>query len=112
MSAEKFSFTIPNSQLRKKAVSLGISEEVYSKLLHKQQVYCLKSKSFQRLSRREVDNAVREIFHPTKMEEKQDEFYCKELLEKGVDFEELQEGLSSISLFRDFLSSEGCVSTR
>ena len=90
-------FAVPSSQMKKKAISLGMSEEIFCELFSKQKIGdCLIG----------VEDAVkntREVFHPTKEEEERDHEYCKELLEKGVDFDRLQEGLSFVSPFKEFL---------
>ncbi|RHO66584.1 hypothetical protein DW083_18755 [Parabacteroides sp. AF48-14] len=93
----KIRFAVPSSQMRKKAISLGMSEDIFCELLSKQTVGdCL-------IGKEDAAKNTREVFHPTKEEEEKDCEYCNSLLEKGVDFEKLQEGLSFVPPFKEFL---------
>lgn len=93
----KFRFAVPSSQMKKKAISLGMSEDIFCELLSKQKIGdCL-------IGIEDATKDTREIFHPTKEEKKKDHEYCEELRKKGVDFNKLQEGLSFVSPFKEFL---------
>lgn len=93
-------FAVPSSQMKKKAIFLGMSEDIFCELLSKQKIGdCL-------IGVEDATKNTREIFHPTKEEEERDHEYCEELREKGVDFEKLQEGLSFVPPFKEFLGVE------
>lgn len=84
----KIRFAVPFSQLKKKADSLKITEEKF------------KEKAIQYLlNEEEASIFTRLIFHPTEEDIEDDNKHCQYLLEKGVNFETLQEKLSSDPLF-------------
>lgn len=90
-------FAVPSSQMKKKAITLGMSEEIFCELFSKQKIGdCF-------IGAEDAAKNTRKIFHPTKEEEKRDHEYCEELREKGVDFDRLQEGLSFVPPFKEFL---------
>ena len=83
MNIDYFKFSVPFSQLKKKADSLKITEEKF------------KERAMLFLSKEEASNFTRSVFHPTKK-------HCHYLLGKGVNFENLQSELSSDPLFEGF----------
>lgn len=103
--SERVHFCIPPSEFRIKAISLGMSEDIFCDLYSKQMLSKFTCASIKcPFKIKDAQNFTRRVFHPTIEEEKCDKEYCQELLNKGVDFKKLQEDLSFQFVFKDFLS--------
>ena len=104
---------IPDSQLRLKAISIGMTENDYCQLLAKQKIPFanhLDNKEPQPYGYENAKVETKRIFHPTKEDEKRDKKLCQKFIDKGANFETIQKDLSLVSPFKEFLSVNGTPS--